>query len=50
MDDLNKHIQAKVPWCMLFADEIVLVDGRKEKGMNGNLKSWSSSPSDNRSI
>ena len=31
MDELTKHIQTKVPWCMLFADDIVLVDETKEK-------------------
>ncbi|XP_070003214.1 secreted RxLR effector protein 78-like [Nicotiana sylvestris] len=26
MDALTNHIQEDVPWCMLFADEIVLID------------------------
>ena len=25
MDELTRHMQNKVPWCMLFADDIVLV-------------------------
>nr|XP_009775659.1 PREDICTED: uncharacterized protein LOC104225533 [Nicotiana sylvestris] len=26
MDALTRHIEGKVPWCMLFADDIVLID------------------------
>ena len=26
MDELTRHIQDIVPWCMLFTDDIVLVD------------------------
>lgn len=26
MDVLNRHIQEGVPWCILFADDIVLID------------------------
>ncbi|XP_075089926.1 uncharacterized protein LOC107799102 [Nicotiana tabacum] len=35
MDALTRHIQGEVPWCILFADDIVLIDetwgGVKEK-------------------
>ena len=39
MDELTKHIQTEVPWCMLFADDIVLVDETKE-GVNTKLELW----------
>ena len=26
MDELTRRIQEKVPWCMLFADDVVLID------------------------
>ncbi|GLS47117.1 hypothetical protein GCM10007884_51210 [Methylobacterium brachythecii] len=39
MDDLSRNIQDKVPWCMLFADDIVLVDESRE-GVNIKLETW----------
>jgi hypothetical protein len=39
MDELTKHIQVEVPWCMLFADDIVLVDETRD-GVNRKLELW----------
>ncbi|XP_070003497.1 uncharacterized protein [Nicotiana sylvestris] len=33
MDALTNHIQGEVPWCMLFADDIVLIDEMQD-GVN----------------
>ncbi|KAL3518872.1 hypothetical protein ACH5RR_021461 [Cinchona calisaya] len=38
-DELTRHIQEEIPWCMLFADDIVLVDGTKD-GVNAKLEVW----------
>ena len=39
MDELTKHIQDDIPWCMLFADDIVLIDETKF-GVNAKLDVW----------
>ena len=39
MDELTGQIQDEVPWCMLFADDIVLVDETK-KVINAKLELW----------
>lgn len=39
MDELTRHIQDDIPWCMLFADDIVLVDETRE-GVNAKLEVW----------
>ena len=36
MDELTKGIQDELPWCMLFADGIVLIDVTRE-GVNSKL-------------
>ncbi|XP_070025647.1 uncharacterized protein [Nicotiana sylvestris] len=38
MDALTHHIQGEVPWCMLFADDIVLID--KMRGANERVEVW----------
>ena len=37
MDEFTKGIQDKLPWCMSFADDIVLIDETRE-GVNGELE------------
>ncbi|XP_076912830.1 uncharacterized protein LOC143571230 [Bidens hawaiensis] len=39
MDELSKSIQETVPWCMLFADDIVLVAESKHS-LNARLEEW----------
>ncbi|XP_049344157.1 uncharacterized protein LOC125808515 [Solanum verrucosum] len=39
MDELTRSIQEKVPWCMLFADDIVLIDETRDRD-NARLEVW----------
>ncbi|XP_070054805.1 secreted RxLR effector protein 78-like [Nicotiana tomentosiformis] len=39
MDSLTRHIQGEVPWCLLFADDIVLIDETRG-GVNERLEVW----------
>ncbi|XP_070017332.1 uncharacterized protein [Nicotiana sylvestris] len=39
MDAITHHIQGEVPWCMLFADDIVLID-KTRRGVNERLEVW----------
>ncbi|VFR01015.1 unnamed protein product [Cuscuta campestris] len=39
MDVLTQSVQEGVPWCMLFADDIVLIDDTREE-LNDKLELW----------
>ena len=39
MDELRKDIQGDVPWCMLFVDDVVLID-EAIVGIDRNLELW----------
>jgi len=39
MDELTREIQDEVPWCMLFDEDIVLIDETRG-GPNAKLKKW----------
>ena len=31
IDEVTRDIQGDIPWCMFFADDVVLVDERRER-------------------
>jgi len=39
MDELTREIQDELPWSMLFADDIVLIDESRQ-GVNDKLERW----------
>jgi hypothetical protein len=39
IDEVTRDIQEDIPWCMLFADDVVLVDENRE-GVNRKLELW----------
>jgi len=39
MDVLTKEIQGEVPWYMLFADDIIIID-KTSDGINRKLEQW----------
>ena len=39
MDEVTRGIQGDIPWCMLFADDVVLVDDSR-MGVNRKLELW----------
>ncbi|KAG2634829.1 hypothetical protein PVAP13_2NG330109 [Panicum virgatum] len=39
MDEVTRDIQGGIPWCMLFADDVVLVD-ESRAGVNRKLELW----------
>ncbi|PKA60324.1 ubiquitin-protein ligase E3 C [Apostasia shenzhenica] len=39
MEAMTRYIQDEVPWCMLFADDIILIEKTKE-GAKAKLELW----------
>ncbi|XP_071718336.1 secreted RxLR effector protein 78-like [Rutidosis leptorrhynchoides] len=39
LDELTKRIQDNIPWCLIFADDIVLVSDSREE-LNRRLEQW----------
>jgi hypothetical protein len=39
MDEVTKNIQGGIPWCMLFADDVVLMD-TSITGVDQKLELW----------
>ncbi|GJV69188.1 retrovirus-related pol polyprotein LINE-1 [Tanacetum coccineum] len=39
LDELSRGIQEDIPWCMIFADDIMLVSESAE-GLNDRLENW----------
>jgi hypothetical protein len=39
MDEVTSDIQGGIPWCMLFADDVVLVD-ESRTGVDQKLELW----------
>jgi hypothetical protein len=39
MDEITQDIQGGIPWCMLFTDDVVLVD-ESRMGVDQKLKLW----------
>jgi Reverse transcriptase (RNA-dependent DNA polymerase) len=39
MDEITKDIQGDIPWCILFADDVVLID-ESRIGVNQKLELW----------
>ena len=39
MDEVTRDIQGEIPWCILFADDVVLVDENRA-GVNRKLELW----------
>jgi hypothetical protein len=39
MDEVTRDIQSGIPWCMLFADDVILVD-ESRTGVDQKLELW----------
>jgi len=40
MDEVTKEIQDEVPWCMIFADDNIVLVGENLKKINCGLDEW----------
>jgi hypothetical protein len=39
MDKVTRDIQGDIPWCMLFADDVVLIDESRAR-LNRKIELW----------
>ncbi|GJU53555.1 retrovirus-related pol polyprotein LINE-1 [Tanacetum coccineum] len=46
LDEISRGIQENIPWCMIFADDIVLIAESAEE-LNNRLESWRKALEDN---
>ncbi|GKB46415.1 ataxia telangiectasia mutated family protein [Tanacetum coccineum] len=46
LDELSREIQESIPWCMIFADDIVLIAESAEE-LNNKIKRWREALEDN---
>ncbi|GKA20489.1 ataxia telangiectasia mutated family protein [Tanacetum coccineum] len=46
LDELSRGIQKNIPWCMIFADDIVLI-AKSAEGLYNKLESWRKALEDN---
>ncbi|GJV57816.1 retrovirus-related pol polyprotein LINE-1 [Tanacetum coccineum] len=46
LDELSRGIQESIPWCMIFADDIVLIVESAE-GLNNRIEKWREALEDN---
>ncbi|GKD81108.1 retrovirus-related pol polyprotein LINE-1 [Tanacetum coccineum] len=46
LDEISQGIQENIPWCMIFADDIVLIAESAEE-LNNRLESWRKALEDN---
>ncbi|GJV88104.1 retrovirus-related pol polyprotein LINE-1 [Tanacetum coccineum] len=46
LDELSQGIQESIPWCMIFADDIVLI-AESAEGLNNRIEKWREALEDN---
>jgi hypothetical protein len=40
MDEVTRDVQGGIPWCTLFADDVVFVSESSRTGVNQKLELW----------